>query len=230
MIMMIFSSNIHAALVISELDCDTEGADSAEFVEILNTGLELYDFFLNPVVLVFFNGDKENDPSYRAVDLEGTLNSGGVLVVGGPNVSPVPDIAMGSGFIQNGADAVALYPGKATDWANGSAAAGGYIDALVYDTDETDDSGLLAIFDVLDGIQVNENTKGNKDFDSIQRIEAGLGGSHFIVGPATPGESTLVPLPGAIYLLSSGFIAMIWMRSRSKEECLVRPYEAYDDH
>ena len=34
MIMLILSSNIHAALVISELDCDNEGTDSAEFVEI----------------------------------------------------------------------------------------------------------------------------------------------------------------------------------------------------
>ena len=222
MIMMIFGSNINAALVISELDCDTAGTDTAEFVEILNTGPDPYQFSGNHVVLVFFNGS--DDASYRAVDLEGTLDPGGVLVVGQTAVLPAPDIVIESSFVQNGADAVALYAGEASDWDNDTPAVGGYIDALVYDTGQAADVGLLEIFDVFDGIQVNENGNGDKDHESIQRVEAGIGGGHFIVGPATPGKATLVPVPSALFLLSSGLIAMIWMRSRSKEECLVRSH------
>ncbi len=225
MIMLIFSSNSHAALVISELDCDNEGTDSAEFVEILNTGPEAYDFSQDPVVLVFFNG--ADDESYRAVDLTGKLSAGGIMVVGGPDVNPVPQMVMSANFIQNGADAVALYSGDASQWANGTAAAAGYMDALVYDTDDEDDTGLLSVFDVLTGLQVNENNNGQKDYDSIQRIDLGLGGSHFVVGAATPGESTLVPLPSALFLLSSGLMAMVAVKARSKERCLTRPRQSY---
>lgn len=224
MIMLIFSSIIHAALLISELDCDTVGTDTAEFVEILNTGSDPYDFSGNPVVLVFFNGS--DDASYRAVELAGTLGPGGILVVGQPAVLPAPDIVIESSFVQNGADAVALYAGEASAWGNDTPAVGGYLDALVYDTGQDADVGLLEIFDVFDGIQVNENNNGDKDHDSIQRIEPGIGGSHFIVGPATPGEATLVPVPGAVYLVSSGLIALVWMRSRTKQECVVGAYRA----
>lgn len=226
--LLIINGTIHAAIVISELDCDTESTDTAEFVEILNTGPEAYDFSADPVVLVFFDGN--DDASYRAVDLGGTLEPGEMLVVGQPAVLPAPDIVIESSFIQNGADAIALYLGDSSAWLSDTPASGGYIDALVYGTDDPDDVGLLQVFDVLNGIQVDEHANDNKDYDSIQRIEAGIGGSHFIVGPPNPGESTMVPVPSAAYLLSSGLIAMIWMRSRTKEECLIKPHRAYRKH
>lgn len=228
MMMLFFGNPIHAAIVISELDCDTDGTDTAEFVEIMNTGSEEFDFSQNPFILVFFNG--YNDEDYRVVDITGILTPGEVLVVGGPDVQPTPDIAMGSSFIQNGADAVALYPGTTLKWANEEIGVGDFADALVYDTDDPDDAGLLEIFDALERIQVNENMNGNSEFESIQRIEMGIGGSHFKVGPATPGESALVPVPGALYLLGSGLILLVGVRARSNEGCMVRPQGGYRYH
>ena len=103
-------------------------------------------------------------------------------------------------LLQNGADAVALYMGDATDFPNGTAVtATNLVDALVYDTNDGDDAGLLAL--LLPGQpQINEDGNGNKDFESNQRCPDGAGvarvTSGYIQDSPTPGSENC-PVPTA---------------------------------
>jgi predicted secreted protein len=78
--------------------------------------------------------------------------------------------------MQNGADAIAIYVGNATDFPNGtSVTTTNLIDALVYDTNDADDSGLLVLLNSGQP-QVNEDTGGNGTAKSNQRCPNGSGG------------------------------------------------------
>jgi len=162
----IFVSNAQNP-VINEVDADTPGTDTMEFIEIKwtpNTSLDGY-------VVVLFNGS--NDTSYDAYDLDGfSTDANGFFILGNSGIANV-DIDMGaSNKIQNGADAVAIYQASDTDFPNGtSPTTTNLIDALVYDTNDSDDSGLLSGFGL--SIQYNEDENGNKDNESIQRHSDG---------------------------------------------------------
>ncbi len=200
-----------AALLISELDCDTEGTDTQEFVEILNGGTETFDFSSTPVVLVLFNGSA--DLSYEAVALEGSLAPGDVLLVGSAGITP--DQTIPNNRIQNGADAVALYLGTVEEWTDGTPPKLGYLDALVYDTSDDDALGLLGVFDPQGGVQVDENANGRGAEESIQRITLGLGGENFVVGEPTPGASTVVPAPQSAVLLGTALAGLFGLRRQT---------------
>ena len=101
-------------LVINEIDYDNVGTDTAEFVEILNTGTDPVD--LTYVSLVFFNGASGPATEYLRVGLSSAavLYPGQYLVVCSTNVT-VPawalrvDLPTSLNVIQNGApDGVAL--------------------------------------------------------------------------------------------------------------------------
>jgi len=65
-----------------------------------------------------------NDASYFTLDLDGyATDVNGIFVIGGPEVSPVPDVLLFENTIQNGADAVAIYFGDDTDFPEGTQAA-----------------------------------------------------------------------------------------------------------
>jgi large repetitive protein len=114
----VVSTSISAAglvgLVISEIDYDNVGTDSAEFVEIYNPGSTAQA--LSGYQLVLVNGS--NGMPYQTIDLSvaGTLGAGKYLVVGADSVtSTVPsgvlvvDLGAVSNLIQNGSsDGVAL--------------------------------------------------------------------------------------------------------------------------
>ena len=153
---------------------------------------------LDGLVLVFFNGS--SDTSYNAFDLDGfSTNADGYFLLGNAGLVPAPDIVFSGNGLQNGADAVALFAGDATDWPNGTAlSTTDLIDALVYDTNDSDDSGLLVL---LGGCcQLNEDANGNKDFDSIQRCPNGAGGALNSSGMVTKAAS-----PGAECSLGASF-------------------------
>ena len=80
------SSFLHAQYI-SELDADTQGTDTQEFVEIKGTP----NASMTGLSLVFFNGS--NNLSYRCIDLGAeTFPASGVFVVGNaavPNVNVV---------------------------------------------------------------------------------------------------------------------------------------------
>ena len=163
-------------VIINEVDSDTPGTDTAEFVELYDGGAG--HTALDGLAVVFYNGN--GDVSYAAFDLDGfSTDANGYFVLGNPGV-PGVDLVFnpgGAGLLQNGADAVALYVGNATDFPNGTlATATNLQDAVVYDTDDADDPELLAA--LLNGgePQVNENGGGSGQTQSIQRCPNGAGG------------------------------------------------------
>jgi predicted extracellular nuclease len=160
-------------MIINELDSDTPGTDAAEFVELYDGGLGNTD--LTGLVLVFYNGN--GDVSYAAFDLDGrSTNAAGYFVLGNSGVTPTPDLTFTNGTLQNGEDAVALYRGDAADFPNGTPVTTlDLIDALVYDTGDPNDPGLLVLLNTGQP-QVDENGGGNSADQSNQRCPNGNGG------------------------------------------------------
>lgn len=184
------------AVVINEVDADTPGSDAAEFVELFDGGLG--NTPLDGLVLVFYNGGS-TDASYRAIDLDGlSTNGDGYFVAGNSSVPGVQITFPGNG-LQNGEDAVALYFGDATDFPNGTGiTTDGLIDALVYDSDDSDDPELLALLNAGQP-QINEDENDNSSNESMQRIANGTGGarntSTYINIPPTPNAENMLPAP-----------------------------------
>lgn len=181
--------------LINEVDADTEGVDGAEFIEIYDGGAG--NSPLDGLVLVLFNGS--DDASYEAFDLDGqSTNAEGYFVLCGnaANVANCDlDATPDTDLIQNGADAVALFTGDATDFPNDTpVTTTGLLDAIVYDTNDGDDAGLLPLLNAGQP-QVNEDGAGNKDFDSNQRCPNGTGGPRntntYEQWIATPGEENV---------------------------------------
>ncbi|KYF97252.1 hypothetical protein BE17_32095, partial [Sorangium cellulosum] len=136
-------------LQINELDADTPTApvnDDREFIEI-STGV--WGVNLAGYSLVLFNGSLADEPSYRVVELNGTTNDDGLLLVGNPAVTPEPDVLFDataeSDNLQNGADGVGLYQARPAAFPTGTpATAARLLDALVYGTNDAADTGLLS--------------------------------------------------------------------------------------
>ncbi|GAB4319050.1 MAG: hypothetical protein Kow00127_11190 [Bacteroidales bacterium] len=173
-------------VIINEVDSDTPGTDALEFVEIYDHGVGNTD--LTGCVVVFFNGN--GDVSYAAFDLDGySTDANGYFVLGNSAVNGV-DLVFNNNFLQNGADAVAIYFANDTDFPNGTpVTTANLIDALVYDTNEPDDAGLLVLLNSGEP-QVDESGSGNSSAHSNQRIVNGSGGarntSTYRQAPPTP--------------------------------------------
>ena len=175
-------------VVINEVDSDQDGTDMAEFVELFDGGTGNTD--LSGLVLVFFNGT--SDVSYVAYDLDGfSTNAAGYFVAGNAAV-PNADLIFNNNFLQNGADAIAIFSGDAADFPNGTPVSTvNLIDAMVYDTDDADDTELLALLNAGQP-QINENGNGNAIGESMQRIPNGSGGARnsdtYALFAPTPGS------------------------------------------
>lgn len=98
-----------AGLVINEVDYDTIGTDTLEFIELFNTSSNTLDLSATAVVLVNGTGSLE----YGRIPLTGFLPPGGyiviannaVIVASGATVIRIPD-----SFVQNGSpDAIAIF-------------------------------------------------------------------------------------------------------------------------
>ncbi len=166
--------------IINELDADTDGVDDKEFIEIktANPFVPLDGF-----MIVLFNGSSSGgDASYYNLELDGlTTDLNGLLVLGAAEVTPIADFELPLNTIQNGADAVGLYLADEADMPIGSLATTvNLIDALVYDTNDADDTVLMNLLGQTQ--QYNEDENGNKDFQSIQRANDGS----WYVADATP--------------------------------------------
>ncbi|MGE5356657.1 MAG: T9SS type A sorting domain-containing protein [Deltaproteobacteria bacterium] len=166
---------------INELDADQTGTDTQEFIELFGTP----NFDLTGLTIVFFNGN--GDISYYSTDLDGkTLDGNGYFILGNAGAPGNPDIIFTNDLLQNGADAVALYFANASDFPNGTPVTStNLIDALVYDTDDADDSGLLSGLNQTE--QINENLNTQSTTQSIQR------GSWFVATP-TPRAVNSMPV------------------------------------
>lgn len=159
-------------ILINEVDADTPGSDTVEFVELYDGGRGNSD--LTGLTLVFYNGF--DDRSYYAIDLSAAkTNTGGYLVIGNKGV-PGVSIEFPAGVLQNGADAVALYVGSATDFPNGTAAhTSGLEDALVYGTGDATDTGLLSLLQEGQE-QVDEAGRAAAELHANGRCPNGTGG------------------------------------------------------
>ncbi|MDC1107175.1 endonuclease, partial [Prolixibacteraceae bacterium] len=93
-----------------------------------------------------------------------------LFVLGTSGVSPTPNLVFkkANNAIQNGADAVAIYQDDASNFKFGTPVTQtNLIDAIVYDTNDNDDSGLLDGLGLT--VQYNEDENSKKDTQSIQR-------------------------------------------------------------
>lgn len=159
-------------VMINEVDADTPGSDVAEFIELYDGGIGCTP--LHGLVVVLYNGS--DDASYEpAFDLDGYFtNVDGYFTIGSTGMGT--DIEYGTGWLQNGPDAVSLYTGDDTDFPNDTPVTDvNLIDAIVYGTNDPDDPALI---DVLTPgqPQVNEAGRGSSADNSNQRIPNGSGG------------------------------------------------------
>lgn len=181
-------------VIINELDSDTPGTDTMEFIELFDGGTG--NTPLDGLVVVFYNGS--NDLSYLALDLDGfSTNAEGYFVLGNAAV-PNVGLVFPNNTLQNGPDAVALYMDDASNFPNGTPVTTvNLVDAIVYDTDDPDDPELLVLLNPGEP-QVNENGAGDKDNHSNQRIPNGSGGprntSTYVQAPPTPGTENRAPV------------------------------------
>ena len=191
-----------AQVIINEVDCDTLGTDTLEFVELYDGGAG--NTALDGLVVVFYNGS--GDVSNDAFDLDGYSTDGnGYFLLGNSGVSPTPSIIFSNSGLQNGADAVAIYTGNAADFPDGtSVTTTSLLDAIVYDTNDSDDTGLLVLLNAGQP-QVNEDGAGDKDNHSNQRCPNGSGGARntdtYIQATPTPGTDNNCPLPVATNII-----------------------------
>lgn len=177
-------------VLINEVDSDTPSYDILEFIELYDGGTG--NTPLDGLVLVLFNGN--GDISYAPIfDLDGyATNADGYFVIGSITGSDIYVDPGSSGWLQNGADAVALYAGDAADFPIGTAVTTtNLVDALVYDTADPDDTGLLILLNAGQP-QVNEDGLNNKDNQSNQRCPNGEGGER-----NTTTYTQYTPTPGA---------------------------------
>ena len=177
-------------VLINEVDSDTPSYDAQEFIELYDSGAG--STLLDGLVVVLFNGS--NDASYAAFDLDGySTDGGGYFVIGSVPEADIYVAPGAYGWLQNGADAVALYAGDDADFPNDTpVTTASLIDAIVYDTNDSDDAGLLTLLNA-EQPQVNEDGLGDKDNQSSQRCPNGSGGLR-----NTEGYIQFLPTPGAI--------------------------------
>jgi endonuclease/exonuclease/phosphatase family metal-dependent hydrolase len=181
-------------IVINEIDADQTSTDTAEFVELYDGGVG--NASLTGMTLVFFNG--ATDAAYRVIDLAGMFTDGnGYFVAGNSSVSGV-DLTFPNDSLQNGADAVALYAGAFSMGA--AVTTTNLLDAVVYDTDDADDAGLLVLLESSES-QVNENQNSLGTTQSLSRVPDGgtpRRTSTYITQAPTPGAPNQTQISGVL--------------------------------
>lgn len=166
-------------VIINELDADQTSTDSAEFIELFDGGIG--NTSLDGLAIILLNGN--GDSVYNAIDLDGlTTTASGYFVLCGDsnNVANCDlDVLPATNAIQNGADAAVLVLGDASSYPNGTNIGpellDSVVDAIVYGTNDSDDTGLLVLLNAGQP-QVNESAGEGSTFDSSQRCENGSGG------------------------------------------------------
>jgi len=187
-----FATAVDSPIRINEVDADTAGSDTLEFIELYDGGVG--NTSLDGLVVVLYNGSDSR--SYNtAIDLDGyTTNDQGFFLIGNAAVVPVPSVIINNNGIQNGADAVAIHVGNAVDYPNDTNVSGfGLIDAIVYDTNDSNVAGLLDILTPRQG-QKNEDDADDKDAHSNARVPDGgnaIDTSTYIAQLPTPGVTNV---------------------------------------
>ena len=166
---LVSSWSVSAQVVINELDSDTQGIDTKEFIE-LKSDTPYYS--LDGYVLAFFNGNPSSSDAnriYYSIDLSGlTTDINGLVLIGNNGVSPVPTKIISDNTIQNGPDAVAIYQGVIGDYSAYKLASQlNLVDALAYSNNTSTAPVLMDSLGL--NTSYNENQFSQKDTHSIQR-------------------------------------------------------------
>ncbi len=150
-------------IVINELNADNPGGpDAAEFIEFYGES----NITLDGLTVVLFDGT--SGVSYAAFDLDGyTTDANGFFMIGNAGVVS-SDIVINNATIQNGADAVAIYIGSASDFPNGTAPTpNNLMDAMVYGTADATATNLIT------GLGLDTMIPGYIQFDETAQ-QAGI--------------------------------------------------------
>jgi hypothetical protein len=207
-----FALSSHAAIVINEIDYDQPGADTAEFIELFNSGNSITS--LDNYSINLINGF--NSSVYENIDLSGfSINANSYFVVCS-NASLVANcnyiFKSSNSWFQNGtpdADEVALY--NRTD----------LLDSLSY-------GGLLSPYTEGDALTIKDN---RTDILSLSRLTDGVDSNNnlldFELGCITPGSANVagsgdcsvvtvsaVPVPAAVWLFGSGMLGLLGFARR----------------
>lgn len=160
-------------LIINETDADMAGTEDTEFIELYDGGAG--NTALDALVVVLYNGS--DNLSYDAFDLDGySTDADGYFVIGGSGVVSADLTVTGDYWLQNGADAVALYVGDAAAFPNDTPlTTDNLLDATVYGTGDPEDAELIALLNAGQN-QVDEAANGDKDAHSVGRCPNGTGG------------------------------------------------------
>ncbi len=179
-------------VVINEVDA----VGSTEFIELYGTS----GATLNDVTLVFYQGS--DDTIYKIIDLSGNnMGASGYFVIG--DTSLTPDVTLAANSLNDDANAVALYFSNVSNFNIGdSITTTNIMDALVYDSGQSDDVGLLALLNVGQA-QINEDGNANSANESNARCPNGTGGaqntaSYAQVAPTAGAANSGCPL-GSYY-------------------------------
>jgi len=200
-----------ASVVINEIDYDQPGTDTAEFIELFNSGTSAVALSNYSIELI--NGT--NSTSYRTIDLSGfSIDANSYFVMCG-DASLVANCNYSftsiNSWFQNGApDAVALYENA------------NLLDSLSYE-------GLLSGFTEGDVLTASDSSTETM---SISRLPNGFDSNNnnidFQLGCITPGSSNIsgsgdcsvasvsaVPLPAAAWLFGSGILGLVGFARRT---------------
>jgi len=200
-------STASATVLINEIDYDQGGTDTAEFIELFNSGSD--DVNLDNYHLDLINGGLINTPTYRSFDLAGySLAANSYFVICG-NSSMVMNCNFNAGInsnlIQNGSpDGIALYDGS------------DLIDAITYEgviagvTEGSggaladQNSGIMSIGRLLDSQDTNNNA-ADFEYGCITPGTTNIAGS----GDCSIAAINTVSLPSIIWLFASGLIGVV---------------------
>ncbi len=183
LVLFVFHNTWSQVLIINELDPDTPSTDTAEFIELKS---QTPNFSTDGYILVFFNGSSSGaDSSYMVIDLDGyQTDNNGLLVIGSKGVYPFPQLLISENVIQNGADAVGIFQASVSDFPEGTLATQtNLIDAMVYGTNDADDTVLMSLLG--ETVQYNDNGTSSTQ-RSIQRFEDGMGVESYSTATPTP--------------------------------------------
>jgi predicted extracellular nuclease len=192
----------HAAIIINEFDYDQEGADTAEFIELFNTGGTVIS--LDNYSIDLINGN--NLSTYRTIDLNGfSINTNDYFVVCG-DASLVANcdysFTTSSSWFQNGApDAIALF--KNTN----------LLDSVSYEGN---------LFPYTEGATLPVKDNNNNTVSISRFMDNNDNALDYDLGCITPGSQNIagtgdcsmtsvsaVPVPTAVWLFSSGLLGLI---------------------
>lgn len=148
----IFSQEV----IINELFFRNPGVNDKQFIELKTDEPEVS---LDGYVMVLFNGsDAGGNASYEVLSLDGFVTDfNGLFVLGGPEMTPSPNVVIPTNFFQIGNDAVGIYEGSVDDFPDGTlATTTNLVDALVYGRNpDGDGQELPQLLDFQPGIIIN---------------------------------------------------------------------------